>query len=205
VSVLPDAAARERIRRDHDTTLIVEAAAGTGKTTSVVDRVVEMVAAGTARIGQIAAITFTEKAAGELRLRIRQGLEARIESTAAGPEGATAGPRLEAALSQIEEASIGTIHAFCATILRERPIEAGVDPDFRILTDAEQRAFFDRVFRHFVDRQLEGPGPGIGRLLRRSRNPMVSPLDVLHQAGLRLLDYRSLDAPWKRRAWQPGG
>ena len=216
MSALPDAAARERIRRDHDTTLIVEAAAGTGKTTSVVDRVVEMVAAGTARIGQIAAITFTEKAAGELRLRIRQGLEARIESAAAGPEGATAGPRLEAALSQIEEASIGTIHAFCATILRERPIEAGVDPDFRILTDAEQRAFFDRVFRHFVDRQLEGPGPGIGRLLRRSRNPMVSPLDVLHQAGLRLLDYRSLDAPWKRRAWdaetailelvdQPGG
>ena len=201
MSALPDAAARDRIRRDHDTTLIVEAAAGTGKTTSVVDRVVEMVAAGTAGIGQIAAITFTEKAAGELRLRIRQGLESRIESAAAGPEGVTAGPRLEAALSQIEEASIGTIHAFCATILRERPIEAGVDPDFQILTDAEQRSFFDRVFRRFVDRQLEDPGPGIGRLLRRSRNPMVSPLDVLHQAGLRLLDYRSLDAPWKRRAW----
>ena len=216
MSALPDAAARERIRRDHDTTLIVEAAAGTGKTTSVVGRVVEMVAAGAARIGQIAAITFTEKAAGELRLKIRQGLESRIEDAAEGPEGAAAGPRLEAALSQIEEASIGTIHAFCATILRERPIEAGVDPDFRILTDAEQRAFYDRVFRRFVDRQLEGPGPGIARLLRRSRNPMVSPLDVLHQAGLRLLDYRSLAAPWKRSAWdaeaaveelvgQPGG
>ena len=201
MSALPDAAARERIRRDHDTTLIVEAAAGTGKTTSVVERVVEMIAVGTARIGQVAAITFTEKAAGELRLRIRQGLESRIETSATGPDGAAAGPRLEAALSQIEEASIGTIHAFCATILRERPIEAGVDPDFQILTDAEQRVFFDRVFRRFVDRQLEGPGPGIARLLRRSRNPMVSPLDVLHQAGLRLLDYRSLDAPWKRRAW----
>ena len=198
---LPDAAARDRIRRDHDTTLIVEAAAGTGKTTSVVERVVEMIAVDTARIGQVAAITFTEKAAGELRLRIRQGLELRIEHAAAGPEGAAATARLEAALSQIEEASIGTIHAFCATILRERPIEAGVDPDFQILTDAEQRAFFDRVFRRFLDRQLEAPGPGIARLLRRSRNPMVSPLDILQQAGLRLLDYRSLDAPWKRRAW----
>ncbi len=216
MNALPDAAARERIRRDHDTTLIVEAAAGTGKTTSVVGRVVEMVAGGAARIGQIAAITFTEKAAGELRLRIRQGLESRLENAADGADGAAAGPRLEAALSQIEEASIGTIHAFCATILRERPIEAGVDPDFQILTDAEQRAFFDRVFRRFVDRQLEGPGPGIARLLRRSRNPMVSPLDVLREAGLRLLDYRSLDAPWKRSAWdaaaavaelveQPGG
>ncbi len=198
---LPDAAARDRIRRDHDTTLIVEAAAGTGKTTSVVERVVEMIAVDTARIGQVAAITFTEKAAGELRLRIRQGLELRIEHAAAGPEGAAATARLEAALSQIEEASIGTIHAFCATILRERPIEAGVDPDFQILTDAEQRAFFDRVFRRFLDRQLEAPGPGIARLLRRSRNPMVSPLDILQQAGLRLLDYRSLDAPWKQRAW----
>lgn len=208
MNALPDAAARDRIRRDHDTTLVVEAAAGTGKTTSVVERVVEMIAMDTARIGQVAAITFTEKAAGELRLRIRQGLELRIgelriENAAAGPEGAAARARLEAALSQIEEASIGTIHAFCATILRERPIEAGVDPDFRILTDAEQRAFFDRVFRRFLDRQLEAPGPGVARLLRRSRNPMVSPLDILHQAGLRLLDYRSLDAPWKRRAWDP--
>lgn len=201
MSVLPDAAARDRIRVDHDTTLIVEAAAGTGKTTSVVGRVVEMVAAGTARIGQMAAITFTEKAAGELRLRIRQGLESRIGSAANSPETAEVRPRLETALSQLEEASIGTIHAFCATILRERPIEAGVDPDFQILTGSEQRAFFDRVFRRFVDGQLEHPGPGIALLLRRSRNPSVSPIDVLRQAGLRLLDYRSLDAPWKRKNW----
>ena len=203
MSALADAAARDRIRTDHDTTLIVEAAAGTGKTTSVVGRVVEMVATGAARIGEIAAITFTEKAAGELRLRIRQGLESRIEDRAAGRDAA-AGQRLETALSQLEEASIGTIHAFCATILRERPIEAGVDPDFRLLTETEQRAFFDRVFRRFLDRQLQSPGKGIARLLRRSRNPAVSPLDILRDAGLRLLDYRSLDAPWKQRDWNPG-
>ena len=201
---LPDLAERERIRRDHDTTLIVEAAAGTGKTTSVVSRVVEMVAAGTARIGQIAAITFTEKAAGELRLRIRQGLESRIEDEERDPDAGARRERLEVALSQLEEASIGTIHAFCATVLRERPIEAGVDPDFQILTDADQRAFFDRVFRRFVDRQLENPGPGIARLLRRSRNPAVSPLEVLREAGRRLLDYRPFEAPWKRRSWDAG-
>ncbi len=203
MSPLPDARARERIRTDHDTTLIVEAAAGTGKTTSVVDRVVEMVAAGTARIGQIAAITFTEKAAGELRLRIRQRLEARIEGAGTGPEAVPARQRLEQALAQLEEASIGTIHAFCATILRERPIEAGVDPDFEILTIAEQKGFFDRTFRRFVDAQLENPGKGVARLLRRSRSPAVSPVDILRQAGLRLLDYRNLDAPWRRREWNP--
>ena len=201
---LPDLAGRERIRRDHDTTLIVEAAAGTGKTTSVVSRVVEMVAAGTARIGQIAAITFTEKAAGELRLRIRQGLESRIEDEEQEPAAGARRGRLEVALSQLEEASIGTIHAFCATVLRERPIEAGVDPDFQILTGADQRAFFDRVFRRFVDRQLEDPGPGIARLLRRSRNPAVSPLEVLREAGRRLLDYRPFEAAWKRRSWDGG-
>ena len=198
---LPDRAERERIRRDHDTTLIVEAAAGTGKTTSVVSRVVEMVAAGAARIGQIAAITFTEKAAGELRLRIRQGLESRIEDEGKDPGAGARRERLEVALSQLEEASIGTIHAFCATVLRERPIEAGVDPDFQILTGADQRAFFDRVFRRFVDRQLENPDPGIARLLRRSRNPAVSPLEVLREAGRRLLDYRPFEASWKRRSW----
>ena len=76
-----------------------------------------------------------------------------------------------------------------------------MDPDFQILTDADQRAFFDRVFRRFVDRQLENPGPGIARLLRRSRNPAVSPLEVLREAGRRLLDYRPFEAPWKRRSW----
>ena len=202
---LADAAARERIRSDHDTTLIVEAAAGTGKTTSVVRRVVEMVAVGTARIGEIAAITFTEKAAGELRLRIRQGIEFRLEDaggTADAPaDGAAVRERLEAALAQLEEASIGTIHAFCATVLRERPIEAGVDPDFRVLTGAEQRSFFERVFQRFVEGQLERPGPGVARLLRRSRNPMRSPVDALRDAGLRLLDYRALDRGWERREW----
>ena len=182
----------------------MEAAAGTGKTTSVVSRVVEMVAADTARIGQIAAITFTEKAAGELRLRIRQGLESRIEDEEKDPGAGARRGRLEVALSQLEEASIGTIHAFCATVLRERPIEAGVDPDFQILTDADQRAFFERVFRRFVDRQLENPGPGIARLLRRSRNPAVSPLEVLREAGRRLLDYRPFEAAWKRRSWDAG-
>ena len=203
VDNLPDAAARERIRTDHDTTLIVEAAAGTGKTTSVVRRVVEFLGAGTAGIGQLAAITFTEKAAGELRLRIRQGLETAIEREDGG--SAERAGRLETALSQLEEASIGTIHAFCATILRERPIEAGVDPDFEILTEGPQRAFFREVFRRFVEEQLDNPGPGVARLLRRSRSPARSPIELLEDAGRRLLEYRRFEAPWTRKEWDAAG
>ena len=199
----PDAGARDRIRGDHDTTLIVEAAAGTGKTTAVVSRVVELIAVGRARVGQIAAITFTEKAGGELRLRIRQGLETRIEAEGQSGGDPAVRERLETALSKLEEAPIGTIHAFCATMLQEHPVAAGVDPDFGILSGPEQRAFFERVFQRFLERQLEEPGPGVARLLRRNHNPWESPVDLLREAGRRLLDYRTLDAPWERRPWDP--
>ena len=72
---LDDAADRALIRTALDDTLVVEAAAGTGKTTELVQRIVLLIATGKARIDQIVAVTFTEKAAGELKLRIRTELE----------------------------------------------------------------------------------------------------------------------------------
>ena len=197
---LPDQKARNRIRTDHDTTLIVEAAAGTGKTTAVVSRVVELVSQGHARIREIAAITFSEKAGGELRLKIREGLEKRIRRLGQNPP-ATERRRLEEALAALEEASIGTIHSFCSTLLRERPVEAGVDPDFRVVTGGRERALFERVFRQFLEERLDDPGDGVGRVLRRTRNGRNSPVDILREAGRRVLKYRELDAPWTRRPW----
>ena len=66
-----DADARRAIADDLDTTLVVEAAAGTGKTTELVNRVLRVLETGRATMIQIVAVTFTEKAAGELKLRIR--------------------------------------------------------------------------------------------------------------------------------------
>ena len=198
--VLPDEAARERMRSDHDATLIVEAAAGTGKTTSVVSRVVEMVARGTAEIGRIATITFTEKAGGELRLRVRQTLETRM-AEARGRDPVLRG-RLERAIASLEDAVIGTIHSFCGTLLREYPIEAGVDPGFTILNGPDQRAFYDRVFQRFFEAQVQDPGPGISRLLRRpARHFRDQPVELLREAGFKLLEARDFDAPWRRRTW----
>ena len=188
---LPDAGARERIRSALDTTLIVEASAGTGKTTALVSRVVELVRSGTAAIGGIVAITFTERAAGELRLRLRQGLD-RAFAEEAQPEIAR---RLHAARARIEEASLETIHAFCSRLLHEHPVEAGVDPDFTILTDTERAAFFEPLFRDSLREQLERPGPGVARVLRRSRG-REEPVDTLREAAQRLLDHRELPAPW---------
>ena len=72
---LVDAEARHRIRTALDDSLIVEAAAGTGKTSELVARIVNVLASGTARVDEILAVTFTEKAAGELKLRLREELE----------------------------------------------------------------------------------------------------------------------------------
>ena len=67
-----DASDRARIATALDETLVVEAAAGTGKTTALVQRMVRVLATGRATMGGLVAVTFTEKAAGELKLRLRQ-------------------------------------------------------------------------------------------------------------------------------------
>ena len=125
-----DAGAREMIRSDLDTTLIVEAAAGTGKITELVNRMIAALRTGRARIDRVAALTFTHKAAGELKVRLRQKLD---EARQTAPEAER--ENLEDALKRLEEASIGTIHSFCAQILRERPVEARIDPAFQDLPE----------------------------------------------------------------------
>src|SRR3970282_1320368 len=75
VTLTSDADARRAIAEDLDDTLVVEAAAGTGKTTELVNRILRVLASGRATMAEIVAVTFTEKAAGELKLRLRQALE----------------------------------------------------------------------------------------------------------------------------------
>ena len=72
---LADAEARERIETDLATTLFVEAAAGTGKTTALVGRIVSVLRSGAGQLDEIVAVTFTEKAAGEMKLRLRTEIE----------------------------------------------------------------------------------------------------------------------------------
>jgi len=105
--------------------MLVEASAGTGKTRSMVDRMIALLREGKCNIGNVAAITFTRKAAAELRARFQVALEKAVRHA----EG-VACERLSDALDHAERAYIGTIHSFCARLLRERPVEAGVDPAF---------------------------------------------------------------------------
>ncbi len=137
---LKDAETRQRIRDELDKNFLVEAAAGTGKTTSIVNRLVSLVARGECEVGKLAAVTFTRKAAAELRERFQAALRklAADQSTSTAEERATR-DRLLHASDNSGLAFVGTIHSFCASLLRERPIEFGVDPAFREL-DAEEDA-----------------------------------------------------------------
>ena len=125
---------RLRIINDLDTSFFLEAGAGSGKTSVIVARVVNLVRNGCS-LDEIVAITFTEKAAGELRERIRAEL-------------ATAG--LHDALRDVDAAQIQTIHAFAANVLRERSLDAGLDPNFNVLDQLQADLRFAQSWRSWL-------------------------------------------------------
>jgi ATP-dependent exoDNAse (exonuclease V) beta subunit len=184
-----------------DATLVVEAAAGTGKTTELVNRVVRLIATGAATIEQIVAVTFSEKAAGELKLRLREQLETHLIHAPAGSAEAVA---LGRAVQHFEEAHVSTIHGFCADLLRERPVEARVDPAFEVLTESAMARLFDEAFADWMQEQLEAPAPGVRRALRRVRPRFGTdgeddgPIARIRSAGWELLQWRDHATAWTR-------
>jgi len=143
---LHDQPARDRIAADLGTTFLVEAGAGSGKTQSLVARLVAVLGSGRATIDTLAAVTFTRKAAAELRGRFQVGLEAaRLREKDPARRA-----RLDEALQNLERAFIGTIHSFCSRLLRERPIEAGLDPEFRELEEHEDRLFLEKAWDEYL-------------------------------------------------------
>lgn len=188
-----DAEARRLIRTALDETMVVEAAAGTGKTTELVYRMVGVLAQGRAEVEEIVAVTFTEKAAGELALRLRGGIE-RARRLAVDD---TERNHLERALAHLEEARISTIHGFCADLLRERPVEAGVDPAFRVMTESEADRRYGEAFARYLDEILSRPTEGVRRLLRR-RDQGVGAIERLRRAGNELIAWRHFTTRWRR-------
>ena len=114
---LKDKKARDRIKELTGTGMAVEAAAGTGQTTAMVSRIMSLIKSGAPMRG-IAAITFTEKAAAELELRVREELEKALDKDDdLEPEQRE---KLGQALSELDRAQISTIHAFALTMIKER-------------------------------------------------------------------------------------
>jgi ATP-dependent helicase/nuclease subunit A len=189
-----DELSRQLIRTSLDESMVVEASAGTGKTTELVNRIVAVLRSGRTTVDRIAAVTFTHKAAGELKIRLRQELdEARHQATGRELDN------LEDALKRLEDAAIGTIHSFCAQILRERPVEADVDPAFQDLPEQEQRRLYARAFHAWFEHALAESRPGLRRALSRvSWTSDNNPAAELQRAGLKLIEWRDFRAPWSR-------
>ena len=198
-----DQADREQIATALDDTLIVEAAAGTGKTTELVRRIVRVIETGRAEVIGIVAVTFTEKAAGELKLRLREALEEARGNTASESHERE---RLDRALGRLEEAQVSTIHGFCADLLRERPVEARIDPLFTVLTEAQAIRLYDEGFHQWLQSRLADPSEGVQRSLRRptfggfgaQADADNGPVDRLRRAGWELIQWRDFDGEWQR-------
>ena len=188
---LSDQAARERIVGELGSNLGVEAGAGTGKTTVLVDRVTNVLATGKATVDELVVITFTEKAAAELSTRVRDALERRaVRSDGAELE------RVLSAARDLYRCHIETIHSFATAILRERPVEAGIDPLFDVVDGLAGSLSFDAAYETFQDELLSSPTPELDRALRRGLglDEIREACELIHQYRyLRPLDLPSRD------------
>jgi len=147
-----DQVQRDRILTDLDSTLFVEAGAGTGKTSSLVERILRLVATGRAEMRRIAAITFTEKAAAELRDRVREEME-KAARDGELPDDETA--RIKEAIGEIDAAAIETLHGFAQRILTAYPLEAGLPPAVSVKDEVVSSIAFEERWRDYLDSLLQ--------------------------------------------------
>src|SRR5439155_25765819 len=148
--------------------------AGTGTTTAVVWRIVAAVTAGRLIMERLVAITFTIAAAGELRVRIREGLE---HAAADHTRAIAARDLCRTAAGQVERARIETIHAFCSALLRIHPLEAGLPPDFGTLDALSAGIAARERFRQWFDGLLTGQPEAVA--VRRALLLGLKPSDLL--------------------------
>jgi ATP-dependent exoDNAse (exonuclease V) beta subunit len=145
--------------------VLVEAGAGTGKTGVMVERYCRLVCDEGVAPDSVLAFTFTDKAAAELRQRIRAAIELRAD---AGSE------RARELLDGLGSAWVMTIHGFCNRILASHPVAVGIDPRFRVLDAAESDRVADEAFEAALEDFLAAGDP--------EREQTVAAYDV---AGLR--------------------
>lgn len=185
-ATLPDQAARHAIETELNSNMLVEASAGSGKTESLARRMVAGIVEGTYSTDCMAAVTFTRKAAAELRGRCQEVLERQLKE-----EGdATRRTRIEYALSHLERLFVGTIHAFCAHLIRERPVEAGVAPGFTELEEEQNADLRRRAWREYIDMARAHSSPELHELLEAG----LAPHD-LHDAFAAVCNFADAEFP----------
>ena len=141
-----DLEARQKITQQISKNFLVEAGAGSGKTTCLVDRIIQIILTGKGKINEIAAITFTRKAADDLKLRFLS----KLEEKAKDEKDTDKKFRLEEAMKNIDHCFLGTVHSFCSRLLRERPIEVGLDVAFTELEEADDEQLVNEAWQQYL-------------------------------------------------------
>ena len=164
--------------------IFVSAGAGTGKTLVLVERFASAVCDDGVDVGSILVITYTERAAGELRARIRERLVERGRQDLA---------------RELDGAWISTIHGFCHRLLKAHPFAAGIDPRFRVLDDSQARVLRGEAFGAALEEFCAGDDPERLRLLATYgadglRRMLTGVYETLRAAG-RPLELRVAEAP----------
>lgn len=155
---LQDQQARDKIAEALDRNMMVLAGAGAGKTHALVQRMVNAVEKGVVAVDQISAITFTRKAAGEMRGRFFSELKSRAQKA----DGQDL-KRIQNALEKVDQCFIGTIHSFCGQLLRERPVEAGLPPDFSEVEEREEAVMRREAWDAFVQQSFLSEDPRLAK------------------------------------------
>ena len=169
--------------------VFVAAGAGTGKTAVLVERFVRAVVDEGFDVGSLLVITYTERAAGELRGRIRSRLIERGRSDLA---------------LELDGAWVSTIHGFCRRLLGTYPLAAGVDPSFRVLDEPQALVLQAEAFRTALERFCAADEPDRWQLLATYgavglRQMLVEVYATLRSAGRELVLEPGLRAPLAER------
>ncbi|MGC8461022.1 MAG: UvrD-helicase domain-containing protein [Candidatus Dormibacteria bacterium] len=153
LEITDDIAARQYLHEKFDVNVCIEAGAGTGKTTTIIDRVVTAFERGIASPEGLVLMTFTEAAAAELERRVRELLLRRIRTS----EDGHVVERLRYALEHLPEARIGTIHSVAENILHTYAREAGLPGSFSIIPPLEYSRYVQSAFEMWVETVQSDP------------------------------------------------
>jgi ATP-dependent helicase/nuclease subunit A len=197
---------KPRLTPQQETALAVQgssvalrAGAGCGKTTVLTERFLRHLDGPERRpLGQVVALTFTEKAARELRERVRKACRLKLE---AGEDTA----HWRAVLRGLEAAPISTFHSFCAEVLRRFPVEAGVEPGFTILEESITPSVRDRALNRCLRNWLSESDPDLVALaaelgLEGVRDALSSLIDARTRGDL--AEWATKDPEQVVEAWE---
>jgi len=198
---LKDQADRDKAAGDLAKSYIVEAAAGTGKTTLLVSRILNLIREKKTLPEEIVAITFTERAAAELKMKLQESLQRQIaeDQEAGGADEARDTSHLAEALWGLERMQVTTIHSFCASLIRERPVEAGVDPNFDVADELMSSIIEEERLDEWLARRMDERAPCLARALAIG----ITIQNMRDLAGMLLANRDVLDYLPENIGWNP--